>query len=55
MKKWQCVVCGIIYDEAFGWPQDGIAPGTAWEDVPPDWMCPDCGVGKDEFDMVELS
>lgn len=43
MKKWQCVVCGFIYDEAEGWPDDGIAPGTRWEDVPEDWVCPDCG------------
>ena len=44
MKKWQCVVCGLIYDEAEGWPEDGIEPGTKWEDVPEDWVCPDCGV-----------
>jgi|LFRM01.1.fsa_nt_gb rubredoxin len=53
MKKWQCVVCGFIYDEAQGWPEDGIAPGTRWEDVPADWECPDCGVGKDDFEMIE--
>ena len=38
----------LIYDEAQGWPSDGIAPGTAWEDVPDDWLCPDCLVGKAE-------
>lgn len=54
MKKWQCVVCGFIYDEAEGWPDDGIAPGTAWQDVPEDWLCPDCGVGKEDFEMVEI-
>ena len=54
MKKWQCVVCGLIYDEAEGWPDDDIAPGTAWEDVPEDWICPDCGVGKEDFEMVEI-
>jgi len=54
MKKWQCVVCGLIYDEAEGWPDDGIDPGTAWEDVPEDWECPDCGVGKEDFEMVEI-
>lgn len=53
MKKWQCVVCGIIYDEEQGWPEEDIAPGTSWEDVPEDWLCPDCGVGKDEFEMEE--
>ena len=46
-KKWECIVCGLIYDEAEGWPDDGIEPGTKWEDVPEDWECPDCGVGKD--------
>ena len=52
MNKWQCIVCGFIYDEAEGWPEDGIAPGTRWEDVPDDWECPDCGVGKDDFEMI---
>ena len=47
MRKWQCIVCGLIYDEAEGWPDDGIAPGTRWEDVPEDWLCPDCGVRLD--------
>ncbi len=54
VKKWQCVVCGFIYDEAEGWPEDGIAPGTAWDDVPEDWECPDCGVGKEDFEMIEI-
>jgi rubredoxin len=55
MKKWQCIVCGYIYDEAEGWPDDGIAPGTRWEDVPGDWVCPECGVGKADFEMVEVT
>jgi len=55
MKKWLCVVCGLIYDEAKGWPADGIPPGTRWEDVPDDWKCPDCLVGKADFEMVEIS
>ena len=54
MKKWQCVVCGLVYDEAKGWPDDGIAAGTRWEDVPDDWLCPDCGMGKSEFDLIEV-
>lgn len=54
MKKWLCVVCGLIYDEAKGWPADGIAPGTRWEDVPEDWKCPDCLVGKADFEMMEI-
>lgn len=54
MKKWQCIVCGIVYDEAAGWSEEGIEPGTAWQDVPSDWLCPDCGVGKEDFEMVEV-
>ena len=54
-KQWECIVCGWIYDEAKGWPEDGIAPGTRWEDVPDDWLCPDCGVGKEDFEMVEIA
>jgi len=52
MARWECIVCGLIYDERKGWPEDSIAPGTKWEDVPDDWMCPDCGVGKDDFERV---
>ncbi len=55
MKKWLCVICGLIYDEAEGWPDDGIGPGTRWEDVPEDWTCPDCGVGKEDFEMIEMA
>lgn len=51
-RIWECMVCGWVYDESKGWPEDGIAPGTRWEDIPEDWCCPQCGVGKDEFDMV---
>ncbi|MDP2416389.1 MAG: rubredoxin [Hydrogenophaga sp.] len=54
MKTWMCVVCGFIYDEAEGHPEDGIAPGTPWADVPTNWMCPECNVGKAQFEMVEL-
>tara|TARA_R110001583_G_scaffold20485_7_gene78880 strand:+ start:76 stop:255 length:180 start_codon:yes stop_codon:yes gene_type:complete len=53
-KKWECVICGFVYDEAEGWPDDGIAAGTAWDDVPEDWECPDCGISKYDFDMVEV-
>ena len=51
-QKWECIVCGLIYDEALGWPDDGIPPGTRWEDVPEDWTCPDCGVGKSDFELL---
>ena len=54
MKKYQCIVCGFIYDEALGLPEEGIAAGTAWADVPADRECPDCGVSKADFEMVEL-
>ena len=47
MKKYVCNVCGWIYDPAVGIPEDGIAPGTAFEDLPDDWVCPQCFVGKD--------
>jgi len=49
-----CLVCGFIYDEAEGWPEEGIAPGTKWEDISDDWRCPECGATKDEFDMIEM-
>ena len=52
MAQWECIVCGLIYDEREGWPDDGIAPGTKWADVPDDWTCPDCGVGKDDFELI---
>ncbi len=53
-KQWQCQVCGFIYDEAEGLPDEGIAPGTLWEDIPEDWCCPDCGSAKSEFAMAEV-
>ena len=54
MKKLQCLVCGWVYDEALGAPDDGIAAGTRWEDVPEDWTCPDCGAPKSDFEMLEI-
>lgn len=54
MKRYQCIVCGLIYDEMEGWPMDGIAAGTRWEDIPDSWVCPDCGVAKLDFEMVEI-
>jgi rubredoxin len=49
MEKYVCDVCGYEYDPAVGDPDNGIAPGTAFADLPEDWVCPTCGVGKDEF------
>ena len=54
MKTYICVVCGLVYDEAAGRPEDGIAPGTAWADVPATWACPECGVAKADFEVVEI-
>ncbi len=53
-KSWICVVCGFIYHEAEGWPEEGIEPGTLWADVPEDWSCPDCGVSKADFEVLDL-
>ena len=53
-KQWVCIICGWVYDEAAGLPEDGIAPGTRWEDIPDDWRCPECDVGKEDFAMVEF-
>ncbi|ODB84202.1 rubredoxin [Candidatus Thiodiazotropha endoloripes] len=54
MKKYQCIVCGFIYDEAEGLPEEGIAAGTRWREIPDDWECPECGVSKADFEMVEM-
>ena len=54
MRKWQCIVCGWIYDEAEGCEEENIAPGTRWEDVPEDFVCPECGVSKEDFEMIEV-
>lgn len=53
MKKYVCDVCGWVYDPAVGDPENGIEPGTAFEDIPDDLVCPLCGVGKDEFSPVD--
>jgi rubredoxin len=48
------MVCGFIYDEELGLPEEGIAPGTRWDEIPEDWSCPDCGVSKEDFEIIEL-
>jgi rubredoxin len=53
MKKYECDNCNYIYDPAKGDPEAGIAPGTAWEDVPEDWVCPDCHATKDMFTALD--
>ena len=52
MDKWECTVCGYVYDPAVGDPDSGIAPGTAFEDLPDDWTCPECGVDKSVFERI---
>lgn len=52
--RWICQICGFTYDEALGLPDEGIAPGTRWVDVPDEWGCPECGASKAEFDMVRI-
>lgn len=54
-KLFRCLQCGFEYDEEQGWPEDGIAPGTRWDDIPDDWSCPDCGAAKADFEMVEVA
>ncbi|WP_341677301.1 rubredoxin [Niveibacterium sp. SC-1] len=53
-QTWMCLICGFIYDEAAGLPGEGLAPGTRWADVPPNWTCPECGARKDDFELVEI-
>ncbi len=52
-KRYICLVCQYIYDEAVGDPDSGIPKGTAWEDIPDDWVCPTCGVTKSDFQLME--
>ena len=53
MDKYVCEVCDWVYDPAIGDPDNGVKPGTAFADLPDDWVCPICGVGKDQFKAVE--
>ena len=53
-KTWMCLICGWIYDEEIGDPDSGIAPGTAFEDIPDDWVCPSCGTRKSDFEWLEI-
>ena len=52
MKTYVCIVCGFVYDESLGRPEEGIAPGTRWADVPDGWSCPECGAAKSDFELV---
>ena len=53
MQKWLCLPCDYVYDPSEGDPEAGIKPGTTFEDLPDDWVCPVCGVGKDEFEPID--
>lgn len=53
MEKWECEPCGYVYDPAEGDPENGVASGTAFTELPEDWVCPVCGAGKDAFAKVE--
>lgn len=52
MGKYQCIPCGYVYNQELGDPENGIAPGTAFEDLPDDWTCPVCSVGKNDFEPI---
>ena len=54
MRKWQGLVCSFVYEEALGLPDDGIPAGTSGDDIPDDLACPECGVGKEDFEMIEI-
>lgn len=53
MDSWVCLVCGYVYDPEEGDPDNGVPAGTSWDNVPEDWVCPLCGVGKDQFEKED--
>ena len=53
MEKWECLICGYVYDPEVGDPDNGVDPDTTFEDLPDDWTCPECGAEKDEFEKQE--
>ena len=53
MDRYVCTICGYVYDPEAGDPDNGVSPGTKWEDVPDDWECPVCGASKDDFEKEE--
>jgi len=53
MSKWRCTVCGYVYDPEDGDPENDGDPGTPFERLPEDWVCPDCGAGQDQFEEIE--
>jgi rubredoxin len=53
LARYECTVCGYVYDPEIGDSEGGIEPGTPFEELPEDWVCPECGVGKEEFERIE--
>lgn len=53
MEKWECLVCGYIYDPELGDPDNNVEPETPFEELPDEWVCPDCGAEKEEFEKME--
>lgn len=53
-KKYMCLLCGFVYDEEKGLPEENIAPGTRWEEIPDSWVCPECHAMKEDFQMIEV-
>ena len=53
-KTYMCLICGFIYDESAGLPEEGIPAGTKWDDVPVNWVCPECGSRKEDFELIEV-
>ena len=53
-KTWLCLICGWLYEEKLGLPEEGIPAGTPWAQVPMNWTCPECGARKEDFEMVEI-
>ena len=53
-RSWMCLICGFIYDETRGLPEEGLPAGTRWDEIPPNWTCPECGGRKEDFEMVKI-
>ena len=53
-SQWMCLICGFIYDEAKGLPEEGLPAGTRWDEIPPNWTCPECSARKEDFEMVKI-
>jgi len=53
-RTWRCLICGYLYDEANGIPEAGIPAGAPWQDIPINWVCPDCAARKEDFEMLQL-